>query len=252
MELEKIEGYVRCLLESWALHEDGEERVVWQTLHDLLMAVSRYELMSAAEKDMTTRLCKKLQYHFETKFSLKERKRKAKKENFPPNPLIKEKQTKDKEENERESVCDAVSDSDDDFKKRREVFRQQCMAYAGKYDDKRLDDFFRHYSQKSQTTDKMMFEEEEYWTLESRVELWMNNKYTTEIKAASERLTKARQKKQKVSDEERRSKELAAERERANQELERQQAESKAGAVSREEWLAMKAARENKTTDGTD
>ena len=78
MELEKIEGYVRCLLESWALHEDGEERVVWETLHDLLMAVSRYELMSAAEKDMTTKLCKKLQYHFETKFSLKERKRKTK------------------------------------------------------------------------------------------------------------------------------------------------------------------------------
>ena len=98
MELEKIEGYVRCLLESWALHEDGEERVVWETLHDLLMAVSRYELMSAADKDMTTKLCKKLQYHFETKFSLKERKRKAKKENFPPNPLIKEKQTKDKEQ----------------------------------------------------------------------------------------------------------------------------------------------------------
>ena len=41
MEIEKIEGYVRCLLESWALHEDGEERVVWETLHDLLMAVSR-------------------------------------------------------------------------------------------------------------------------------------------------------------------------------------------------------------------
>ena len=84
MELEKIEGYVRCLLESWALHEDGEERVVWETLHDLLMAVSRYELMSAADKDMTTKLCKKLQYHFETKFSLKERKRKAKKKKTSP------------------------------------------------------------------------------------------------------------------------------------------------------------------------
>ena len=107
MEYAKIEGYVRCLLESWALHEDGEERVVWETLHDLLMAVSRYELMSAAEKDMTTKLCKKLQYHFETKFSLKERKRKAKKENFPPNPLIKEKETKEIEEKNIYIVCDA-------------------------------------------------------------------------------------------------------------------------------------------------
>ena len=50
MEIEKIEGYVRGLLESWALHEDGEERVVWETLHDLLMAVSRYELMRSEER----------------------------------------------------------------------------------------------------------------------------------------------------------------------------------------------------------
>ena len=44
-DMEKIEQYVRCLLESWALSEEGDERVVWLTLHDLLMAVSRFELM---------------------------------------------------------------------------------------------------------------------------------------------------------------------------------------------------------------
>ena len=76
----------------------------------------------------------------------------------------------------------------------------------------------------------------------------MNNQYTSDITAAKERLKKARGKRQKEGNEEQRSKELAAERERANAELERQRAESKAGAVTREEWLAMKAARE-KTTD---
>ena len=243
MDVTKIEGYVRCLLESWALHEDGEERVVWETLHDLLMAVSRYELMSAAEKDMTTKLCKKLQYHFETKFALKERKRKAKKENFPPNPLIKEKQTKEKEENAYIYVCDA-----NDAK---EAFRNECLGFVGQYDKQLVMNFFNWYSTESPTTGRMRFQDEPYWDTKKRLEVWVNNPISTNSVAASENLKKVRGKKQKTSDEEQRAKELAAERERANAELERQHAESKAGAVSREEWLAMKAERE-KTTDGTD
>ena len=67
MEGRRIEEYVDCLLESWAVYDDNE-RVVWQTLHDLLMAVSRYELMTDDEKALTTALCKKMQIHFETKF----------------------------------------------------------------------------------------------------------------------------------------------------------------------------------------
>ena len=239
MEIEKIEGYVRCLLESWALHEDGEERVVWETLHDLLMAVSRYELMSAAEKDMTTKLCKKLQYHFETKFSLKERKRKAKKENFPPNPLIKEKQTKEIEEKECVCVCDAKS-----------AFREECLKYVGKYDSERLADFFNFWSEED-TNGKMRFEAQRYWNTEKRLKTWMNNQYTSDITAASERLKKARGKRQKEGDEERRSKELAAQREEANARLEEQIEQSKAGAVTREEWLAMKAERE-RNNEGND
>ena len=240
MEYAKIEGYVRCLLESWALHEDGEERVVWQTLHDLLMAVSRYELMSAAEKDMTTKLCKKLQYHFETKFALKERKRKAKKENFPPNPLIKEKQTKEIEKKVCVCVCDA-----------KEAFRQECLGFIGQYDKQLVANFFNYFTQPGRKTGKMLFEEQRHWSTRNRLELWVNNQHSADIMAASERLKKARGKRQKAGDEEARSKQLAAEREEADARREREQEESKAGAVSREEWLAMKAEK-NKTTDGTD
>ena len=239
MEYAKIEGYVRCLLESWALHEDGEERVVWETLHDLLMAVSRYELMSAAEKDMTTKLCKKLQYHFETKFALKERKRKAKKENFPPNPLIKEKQTKEIEKKVCVCVCDA-----------KEAFRQECLGFIGQYDKQLVANFFYYYSQPTKSG-KMLWQVQKHWSTKNRLELWVNNQHSADIMAASERLKKARGKRQKASDEEARSKQLAAEREEADARREREQEESKAGAVSREEWLAMKAEK-NKTTDGTD
>ena len=237
MDIEKIEGYVRCLLESWALHEDGEERVVWETLHDLLMAVSRYELMSDAEKDMTTKLCKKLQYHFETKFSLKERKRKAKKENFPPNPLIKEKQTKEIEEKAHTHVCDAKS-----------TFREECLGYVTEDNKQLVADFYYYWSEENPKTGKMLFEEKKHWNTKNRLKRWLNNPISKDIKAASERLKKARGKRQQVSDAEQREHKIAAEREAANARREREHELSKAGAITREEWEAMKAARE-KTTD---
>ena len=229
MELAKIEGYVRCLLESWALHEDGEERVVWETLHDLLMAVSRYELMSAAEKDMTTKLCKKLQYHFDTKFSLKERKRKTKKENFPPNPLIKEKQKKEKEENAYISVCDA-----------KEAFRKECFAFNGQYDTQLVTNFYNYYSIVNPKTGKMRFEEETYWDTKKKLDLWVANPISAEISAATERAKKSRKKQQKEQAETTQQQLQAVQREEANARLEAQIEQSKAGAVSYEEWKAMK------------
>lgn len=229
MEYAKIEGYVRCLLESWAVHEDGEERVVWETLHDLLMAVSRYELMSAAEKDMTTKLCKKLQYHFETKFSLKERKRKAKKENFPPNPLIKEKQTKEIEKKHLSLVCDAKS-----------AFREECLSYVGQYDTQLVTDFYNWWSEENPKTGKMRFEDMRYWNTKKRLERWVKNAFSSDNKAASERLTKARSKQAKEQSDVKVQQELAARREEANARLERQIEERKARAVTHEEWLAMR------------
>ena len=94
----------------------------------------------------------------------------------------------------------------------------------------------------------MLFEEQKHWSTKNRLARWVNNQHSSEIKAASERLKKARGKRQKEGDEERRSKELAAQREDANARLEKEIEERKAGAVSRAEWEAIKAARE-KTTD---
>jgi len=251
MEYAKIEGYVRCLLESWALHEDGEERVVWETLHDLLMAVSRYELMPADEKDMTTKLCKKLQYHFETKFALKERKRKAKKENFPPNPLIKEKQTKDKEQKTLSTVCDADSGFDEDLLERLRAFEEKCEKYVGKYGRAMVDDFIRYWTLPNQTSGRMRFEEQRYWNLSSKLKSWQTKSFTIDDAAAAMRLTKVRKKQQKEQSDAKAQQEIAAQREEANARREAEIEQSKAGAVSYEEWLAMKEEK-NKTTDGTD
>ena len=185
--------------------------------------------MSAADKDMTTKLCKKLQYHFETKFSLKERKRKAKKENFPPNPLIKEKQTKEIEKKHLSLVCDAKS-----------AFREECLSYVGQYDTQLVTDFYNWWSEENPKTGKMRFEDMRYWNTKKRLERWVKNAFSSDNKAASERLTKARSKQAKEQSDAKVQQELAARREEANARLERQIEERKARAVTHEEWLAMR------------
>jgi len=237
MELEKIDGYVRCLLESWAVHDEGNERGVYQVLRDLLTAWAHYELMSADERALVTALCKKMQHHFDTKCMLKERKRKTTKEKFPLKPLLKEKEKKEIEKKVSLSVCDADL----------EAFRQECLGFIGQYNKQLVANFFYYYSQPTKSG-KMLWQVQKHWSTKNRLELWVNNEHSSDIMAASERLKKARGQKQKTSDEEARSKQLAAEREEADARREREQEESKAGAVSREEWLAMKAEK-NKTTD---
>ena len=216
-DMEKIEQYVRCLLESWALSEEGDERVVWLTLHDLLMAVSRFELMSDAEKEMTTKLCKKLQYHFETKFNLKDRKRKTKKE---------------KEQKHTHTICDAKSD-----------FYKLCFSYAQQYDNQRLADFYNYWSEEDESG-RMLWQTKRFWNIENRLKRWMNNANTASDTAAAIRLKKVQKQQNKqaaaVADQQQ-----AQEREQANEQLEREIAERKARAVTHAEWLAMKAREES-------
>ena len=227
MEEAKIEQYVRCLLEGWALHEDGEERVVWQTLHDLLMAWAHYELMTDQERALVTALCKKMQHHFDTKCMLKERKRKTTKEKFPLNPLLKEKEKKEIEKKAHTHVCDA-----------KEAFRQECLGYIGQYDKRLVVDFYNYFSEENPKTGRMLFEEQRHWNTKKRLERWVNNPISSATVAASERLKRARGKQGKEQAETVRQREIAAERETANARREQEQEAAKAGAVTMEEYIA--------------
>ena len=239
MNNEQVEGYVNCLLESWAVHDEGNERGVYQVLHDLLTAWAYYELMSADERALVTALCKKMQHHFDTKCMLKERKRKTTKEKFPLKPLLKEKEKKETREENPPTVGDADL----------EAFRKECLGYVGKYETDQVADFYRHWTERNPTTGKMRWQAQRYWNTETRLKRWVKNQYSVNDAAASERLKKARGKQQKANDDEARSKQLAAEREAADARREREQEESKAGAVSRAEWEAIKAAREKGESD---
>ena len=240
MSNEQITGWVDCLLDSWAVFDADDEHNVYTVLRLMLRAWAYYELMTDNERALVTALCKKMQDHFDTKCMLKERKRKTTKEKFPLKPLLKEKEKKEIEKKVCVCVCDA-----------KEAFRKECLAFVGEYDKQLVANFFNYFTQPSPKTGKMLFQEQRHWSTKNRLELWVNNQHSSDIMAAAERLKKARGKQQKEQSDAKAMQQLAAERERANAEQERQRAESKAGAVTREEWLAMKAERE-RNNEGND
>ena len=231
MDEARIERYVSDLLTVSGVEREGKEQGIGLALYHLLMSACMYEQMSAEERGLLDGLSKKLQYFFSVKFALKERKRKTEKKIIPPNPLLKEKEKKEKEE----KMCVCVAD-------RKEAFHQECLGYVGQFDAVLIENFFNYYSQVNKRTGKMWFETVKFWDTENRLKLWANNQFSNAIITSSIRLqhTKEKQAKEQVAADRQQSE--AQERERANAELERRIEESKAGAVSREEWLAMKAA----------
>ena len=236
MEIEKIEGYVTELLEISGIGHEDKEQPLRLTLYHMLMCVKLYEGLDGSTRDVVAKWRKHFQYLIAIKFHLKETKRRKERKASPSDTPIQEKEKKDKKEKTILSVCDA-----------KEAFRKECLSYVGQYDTKLLTDFYNYFSEANPRTGKMRWQGKRYWDTKKRLERWVRNSISTDSVAASERLKKARGKRQKEGDEERRSKELAVEREEANARREREHEQSKAGAVSYEEWLATK-----KTTDCTD
>ena len=236
MEIEKIEGYVTELLEISGIGHEDKEQPLRLTLYHMLMCVKLYEGLDEVTRGVVAKWRKHFQYLIAIKFHLKETKRRKERKAFPSDTPIEKKEKKDKKEKTIPPVCDA-----------KEAFRKECLSYVGQYDTKLLTDFYNYFSEANPRTGKMRWQGKRYWDTKKRLERWVRNSISTDSVAASERLKKARGKQRKEGDEERRSKELAVEREEANARREREHEQSKAGAVSYEEWLATK-----KTTDCTD
>ena len=233
MDVTKIEGYVTDLLEISGIGHEDKELPLRQTLYHMLMCVKLYEGLDEATRDVVAKWRKHFQYLIAIKFHLKETKRRKERKAFPSDTSIEKKEKKDKKEKTILSVCDA-----------KEAFRKECLSYVGQYDTKLLTDFYNYFSEANPRTGKMRWQGKRYWDTKKRLERWVRNSISTDIVAASERLKKTRKVQQEEGDEERRSKALAAQREEANARREAEIEQSKAGAVSYEEWEAMKAARE--------
>ena len=235
METAKIEQDVVDLLNLSGI--DNEGLVVQQTLHHMLMCVKLYETLDAEQRARVAKWRKHFQFLNNIRFNLKERKGRKDKKASPSYSPIKEKPQEAKAD---EMIYIAGG--------AKEAFREECLKRIGQYNRDRLADFFNYWSEENPRTGKMRFQGKRYWNLDSRLKRWMNTQYSVDNTAAAERLKRARGKQAQEQTATAQQREIAAEREAANARREQEQEASKAGAVSYEEWKAMK----EQTTDCTD
>lgn len=232
LDVKQIDNYVDSLLEYNGLRRDTKQQRVRLLLHRLYTAVTMFGQMSDEEKLIIAAMEKKLGKNFSPiKICLKERKRRKDKEKIPPHPFRKEKESKEK------------ADKILYIAERREAFHQVCLGYVGKYDVKRLADFYRYWSEENPRTGKMRFEGKRYWNLDSRLERWMNTSYCSDNTAAEIRLdrTRKRQAKESADNEQQQAiakqqQAIAAEREAENQQRELALEQSRQNSISLEEY----------------
>ena len=219
MELARIERYVSDLMTVSGVEREGREQSVGLALYHLLMSAALRDLMDDDEKELFRLLTKKLQYFFCTKLSLKERKETKKKKNFPPHPLLKEKDKKETEEKKTEQNTAAGDDV-------LEGFRKECLRYVGQYGQEMIDDFYFHWKQVDRETGKRLFEVKRCFDIDSQLRAWSKSEYTLSKEAAALRLQK--QKKHQPSEAV-----VAAEREQQDRqrEAEREQDRQRAGGL---------------------
>ena len=232
LDVKQIDNYVDGLLECNGLRRETKEQRVRLLLRHLYTAATMFGQMSDEEKLIIAAMEKKLGKIFsQMKISLKERKRRKDKEKIPPHPFRKEKESKEK------------ADKIIYIAERREAFHQECLGYVGKYDVKRLADFYRYWSEENPRTGKMKFEGKRYWNLDSRLERWMNTSYCSDNTAAEIRLDRTRKRQAKestASDQQqaiaRQQQAIAAEREAENQQRELALEQSRQNSISLEEY----------------
>jgi hypothetical protein len=213
-DYEKIESYVDDLLTVMGVDKDGEEQSLWLFLHHACCAAAIYEVLDDGVKPVYNEALKRLNYFFSSKISLKQRKRRKEKENFPPHPLLKEKVKQEKGEKIIYTYT-AVGETGivfSDLDQRREAFKMECWARRDRYDRELLANFFNYWSDVNPKTHMMRFEEEEYWDIDCRLPRWKNNSHTVADATAAIRLNKTKAKQTQEQQAEEQTKKAAAER----------------------------------------
>ena len=238
MNVKNYHIYVTDLLKVCGIENGGKEQPLWEALYHLCMAAALRDLMTMDEKELLKPFIKKLQFFFSTRFDLRERKGKQKKESFPPNPLIKEKKEKAQGERTNERVADAFSGvsswSSDAFGRRKDAFRKECLALIGKYEAQRVGDFYHYWAEETKDGGKMRWETKKTWNTEFRMARWAGNQYSKASTAAAIRLEKVRQQQAKEARQQQTASEIAHERRQADQqrEADTEQARKEAGGLA--------------------
>lgn len=205
--------------------------------------------MSEDERALFTAFTRKLQYFFCTRLNLKERKNEKRKESFPPNPLIKEKKKREKDEKTNERVGDGNLVADEEgssatrhkghsalsgtLDARRQAFLEEVKARASDYQPQLLNDFFFYWSEEDPDTGKMRFEKEPTWNTSFRLKRWVKNQYAVATIAAAirmKRLGKA-QAKERMAEQARKDEAALREQERVMREAENEKKKEQAGGL---------------------
>ena len=242
MELSIIENRVNYLLENSPIGREGDKETSRKALFHMLMASAIMDTMSDEKKKELIKDKKHFDYFFSTKLNIKKHSRKEKKKASPHTPY------KDKAEKEREIEGESFGDGvlnfgDGDLAVRKQALWAELLKRKDIYGLEMLQDFFDYWSEESRTKGVMLFEKRTHWNLDSRLRKWSRNSQTLANAEAAERMRRRQKRQAKEHDDAavaEQQREVAAQREAANAELERQIEQSKAGAVSYEEWKAMK------------
>ncbi len=219
-----------------------EEQAVRPMFFHLFCAIRYYRDMTYAEKV-------KAGFLYRTKFKnvysltgfFKERKRNRDKKGSPLHPSYKEKSgVVGKDYKLHIQQGDAASL----FETRQRAFWEACLNYEQEYGRQLLLKFFCYWAEQVNGTELMLWETKKSWNMRLRLKAWSKKSYQLDDQTAALRLERTKAKTANAgrvpggSVAEMQA--LAAEREEANARLEREIAERKAGAVSREEYLKMK------------
>ena len=237
MNLEEIKCNIDHLLADRGLTTEYKEQAVRLLLYHLYIAIDIYRYMTFSEKNIAGYWYRMFKSTYSMTGFLKERKRNREKENFPPHPLNKEKETEVKEKDDTHTKMREASD----LKERQDAFEKKCMSFKDDFDEKYLEKFFCYWAQEVKGTGLMLWEMETKWTLPLRVREWSHKSFQLKDKAAALHLEREKKKTAKQTANTAEQQAIAAKREADNAKLEQEIAERKAGAVSHEEYLRMKS-----------
>ena len=130
-----LEDYARQIIELSGLNSEDRFSSLKEVIYHLILAAGLHDMLSSREKEVLFPFVKHVQFYFETKISLKERRKNEKKDKFPPHPLLK----KDKEKKQEEKTPTPVGDERvEDFNRRKEAFRNECLLLTKVYDTQQV------------------------------------------------------------------------------------------------------------------
>jgi hypothetical protein len=237
MQIEQIESMIANKLELSGMKNEGVDGQCRSLLNHLYTAVELFRLMVPAEKQQAREWHDVFAKDFRVNQFLKELKSKKNKEKTAPAPHRKEK-------NKKEKVQKTTHTTEGDaslFETRQKAFWDACLRFEPEYDRQLLLKFFCYWAEQVNGTELMLWETKKSWNMRLRLKAWSKKSYQLDDKAAALRLERAKGKKSAkaaVSTQEQQA--IASKRANDNDQLEREIAERKAGAVSYEEYLRQK------------